>query len=211
MAPKLANGRTTVAIALALAGLALSACARSPAVSPPALQPQPTAAGDYLIGPGDTLQVFVWRNPELSVAVPVRPDGRISTPLVADMTANGKTPATLAADIEEALREYVQTPVVTVIVTDFVGPYSQQVRVVGEAAEPRALPYRDDMSLLDVMITVGGVTPFAAGNRAVITRQAEGGQERIPVRLDRLLEDGDLAANVAMRPGDVLVIPQSWF
>ncbi len=165
----------------------------------------------YLIGPGDSLNIFVWRNPDLSTSVPVRPDGRITIPLVEDLPASGKTPSQLARDIERELAKYVKDPMVTVMVTGFVGPYSQQVRVVGEAAQPQALPYRANMTVLDVMIAVGGLTEFAAGNRARLVRTVEGRQEIIELRLDDLLKDGDISANVAMMPGDTLIIPESWF
>jgi polysaccharide export outer membrane protein len=170
-----------------------------------------TPTGEYLIGPGDTLRIFVWQNPDLSVTVPVRPDGRISMPLIQDLPAAQKTPSQLADEIKDRLATYVKSPVVTVIVTEFVGPYSQQVRVVGEAARPQAIPYRANMSVLDVMIAVGGLTKFAAGDRAMIDRRLPGQEQQIPVHLDSLLRDGDLSANVEMRPGDVLIIPQSWF
>ncbi|HWQ38697.1 MAG TPA: XrtA/PEP-CTERM system exopolysaccharide export protein [Burkholderiales bacterium] len=165
----------------------------------------------YLIGPGDTLNIVVWRNPELSMTVPVRPDGKISTPLVEDLPASGKTATQLARDIENVLGKYVQTPVVTVIVTTFVGPYSQQVRVIGEAVRPQALAYRENMTLLDVMIAVGGITDFADGNKASILRSSGGRTQQFGVRLKDLVKGGDLSANVVMRPGDVLVIPQSFF
>lgn len=166
---------------------------------------------NYQIGPGDTVQVFVWRNPELSSTVPVRPDGRISTPLIEDMQAAGKTPTTLARDIEKVLAKYVQQPIVTVIPSSFIGPFSQQIRVVGEAAEPRAIPYRQQMTVLDVMIEVGGLTDFAAGNRARIIRRDNGRQTTYRARLDDLLKEGDVTANVEMAPGDIVIIPQSWF
>lgn len=166
---------------------------------------------DYRIGPGDSLYILVWRHPEISLTVPVRPDGKITTPLVEDLVASGKTSTELARDIERELSKYVQQPVVTVTVTDFVGPYNQQVRVIGQATKPQALPYRQAMSLMDVIISVGGLTPFAAGNRASIIREREGQQQKIPVRLHDLLKDGDISANVPMRPGDILVIPQSFF
>lgn len=165
----------------------------------------------YLIGPGDSVNIQVWRNPELSMIVPVRPDGKITTPLVEDLQASGRTPTQLAREIEKALAKYIQNPVVTVIVTAFIGPYTQQVRVIGEAAKPQALPYRENMTLMDVMIAVGGITDFAAGNRASILRADGGRTERLGVRLIDLVRRGDLSANVAMRPGDVLVIPQSFF
>jgi polysaccharide export outer membrane protein len=165
----------------------------------------------YLIGPGDTVNIVVWRNPELSMVVPVRPDGKITMPLVEDLPASGKTATQLARDAEKALAKYIQSPVVTVVVTTFIGPYSQQIRVIGEAARPQALPYRENMTLLDVMIAVGGITDFAAGNKASILRSAGGKNEQLGVRLIDLVKGGDLSANVAMRPGDVLVIPQSFF
>ena len=145
------------------------------------------------------------------MAVPVRPDGKITTPLVEDLPASGKTPTQLARDIEEALSKYIQQPVVTVVVTEFVGPYTEQVRVVGEAAKPQALPYREEMTLMDVLIAVGGMTEFAAGNRARIVRNVEGKRQQFSVRLDDLIRDGDISANVPMRQGDVLVIPESFF
>lgn len=193
----------------ALGLLALIGCGT---VYPPApAQPEQAVETGYLIGPGDGINVVVWRNPELSMSVPVRPDGTITTPLVEDLPASGRTGTQLARSIEKALEKYIQNPVVTVIVTGFVGPYSQQIRVIGEAAKPQALPYRENMTLLDVMIAVGGITDFAAGNKASILRSAGGKSEQLGVRLIDLIKGGDLSANVAMRPGDVLVIPQSFF
>jgi polysaccharide export outer membrane protein len=178
---------------------------------PPLTETEPTVEVPYLIGPGDTLNVTVWRNPDLSVTVPVRPDGKIATPLVEDMQASGQTAARLARNIEKVLAKYIQNPVVTVIVTSFVGPYGQQVRVIGEAAKPQALPYRESMTLLDVMIAVGGITDFADGNKASILRSVGGKSRQFGVRLTDLVKGGDMSANVVMRPGDVLVIPQSFF
>ncbi len=177
---------------------------------PPA--PQVAASPDYryLIGPGDTLNIVVWRNPELSTTVPVRPDGKIAAPLVEDLVAIGKDPTTLARDIEKALAKVIRDPVVTVVVTNFVGPYSEQIRVIGEAARPQVLPYRQKMTLLDVMIAVGGVTEFADGNGASILRTVEGNKQ-YSVRIKDLVKKGDVSANVEMRPGDVVIIPQSWF
>jgi polysaccharide export outer membrane protein len=204
--------RQQSALALLLTVMALlSACTQESQLAAAAAPSASEQERDYLIGPGDTLQVFVWQNPELSVTVPVRPDGRISLPLLQDVSATQKTPAQLAQDIKNGLSTYLHDPNVTVIVTEFVGPYSQQVRVIGEAAEPKAIPYRTNMSVLDVMISVGGLTQFAAGNRAVIVRNSGGQQQKVPVRLDDLLKDGDVSANVPIMPGDVLVIPQSWF
>ena len=190
-----------------VAGALLAGCASS-------YPPAPVSAADsqynYLIGPGDTVNIVVWRNPELSMSVPVRPDGRITTPLVEDLPAIGKDATTLARDIEQALAKYIREPVVTVIVTGFVGPYSEQIRVVGEAAKPQILPYVQKMTLLDVMIAVGGMTEFADGNRASILRTSEGNKQ-YSVRIKDLIKNGDVSANVEMRPGDVLIIPQSWF
>lgn len=166
---------------------------------------------EYLIGPGDNLNILVWRNPELSMVIPVRPDGKITTPLVEDLQASGKTPTALAREIETRIAKFIQSPVVTVVVTGFVGPYSQQIRVIGEAAKPQALPYRENMTLLDVMIAVGGITDFAAGNKASILRTVGGKREQFGVRLHALLKNGDVAANVPMHAGDVLIIPQSFF
>lgn len=166
---------------------------------------------NYLIGPGDELDIFVWRNPEVSTEVIVRPDGKITTPLVEDLQASGRTPSQLARDIEEVLEVYIRQPIVTVIVGGFIGPYSEQIRVVGEATSPQALPYREGMSLLDVMILVGGLTEFAAGNRASVVRVVEDEQREYRVFIDDLLRDGDINANVSMLPGDILIIPESWF
>jgi polysaccharide biosynthesis/export protein len=171
----------------------------------------PDGISEYVIGPGDVLRIFVWQNPDLSVTVPVRPDGRISVPLLQDVEAAQKTPPQLAEDIKKGLSVFIKEPEVTVIVTEFVGPYSEQVRVVGEAVKPQAIPYRARMSVLDVMIAAGGLTQFAAGNRAVIVRRVDDHTEQLAVNLDSLLKDGDISANVQMRPGDILVIPQSWF
>jgi polysaccharide biosynthesis/export protein len=166
---------------------------------------------DYLIGPSDEIDIIVWRNPEVSMLVAVRPDGKITTPLVEDLVASGKTSTQLARDIEEGLSKYIQQPVVTVIVKRFVGPYSEQIRVVGEASEPQALPYREKMTLMDVMIAVGGLTDFADGNRSRIIRKTSGEDVEYSVRLNDLVRDGDVSANVTMRQGDVLVIPESYF
>jgi polysaccharide export outer membrane protein len=164
----------------------------------------------YVLGPGDTVNIVVFRNPELSMTVPVRPDGKIAAPLVEDLPALGKDSTTLARDIEKALSKFIREPVVTVVVTTFVGPYSEQIRVVGEAAKPQVLSYRQKMTLLDVMIAVGGVTDFADGNAASILRTSEGNKQ-YSVRIKDLLKRGDVSANVEMKPGDVVIIPQSWF
>ena len=197
-----------VLIVLVVAGLHLSGCA---SFSHP---PAPTQASspdyNYLVGPGDSVNIIVWRNPDLSMSVPVRPDGKITVPLVEDLPAMGKSATALARDIEKALAKYIRDPVVTVVVTTFVGPYSEQIRVIGEATRPQTLPYRQKMTLLDVMIAVGGITEFAAGNKATILRTSEGNRQ-YGVRLDALIRDGDVRANVEVKPGDVLIIPQSWF
>jgi polysaccharide biosynthesis/export protein len=204
-APKLGSVAILISFALSLSSCGTS---RPTAMHDTDIMPE---AEPYLIGPGDTLRIFVWQNPDLSITVPVRPDGRISMPLLQDLPAAQKTPPQLAEDIRKGLAEYIQQPVVTVTVTQFVGPYSEQVRVIGEAAKPKAIPYRARMSVLDVMIEVGGLTQFAAGNRAMLVRKRNGREVDLPVNLDSLLKDGDLSANVPVQPGDVLVIPQSWF
>jgi len=178
------------------------------------LPPAPAAASaadySYVIGAGDTLSIIVWRNPELSLSVPVRPDGKISAPLVDELVAQGKTSTAVARDIEKRLATFVRDPVVTVIVTTFVGPFSEQIRVVGEAAKPQFLPFRQKMTVLDVMIAVGGLTDFADGNGATLVRTSEGNKQ-YAVRLKDLVRRGDVSANVEMRPGDILIIPQSFF
>ena len=192
-----------------LAAIALVGCA-----SGPALPPAPVSAAvqdyTYIIGAGDNLNIIVWRNPELSMSVPVRPDGKIAAPLVDEMMAQGKTPVQLARDVEEVLGKYVRDPVVTAMVTGFVGPYSEQIRVVGEAARPQALPYKLNMTMLDLMIAVGGLTDFADGNKATILRTSEGNKQ-YSVRLQDLIKRGDVSANVDIKPGDILIIPESLF
>lgn len=191
-----------------LASMLLAGCSTPHALAP---ADDPAPLHDYLIGPGDAVNILVWRNPEVSLTVAVRPDGKITTPLVEDLLASGKTSTQLARDIEQALGKYILQPVVTVIVTNFAGPYAEQIRVIGAAAKPQALPYRQGMSLMDVLIAVGGVTDFAAGNKASIIRMRDGSQLQLRVRLDDLLRDGDISANITMRPGDVLLIPESFF
>ncbi|MGV3499710.1 MAG: XrtA/PEP-CTERM system exopolysaccharide export protein [Hydrogenophaga sp.] len=192
------------ALVLGLAGCASTA----------SLPPAPASAAkpdyEYRVGPGDTLQITVWRNPELSSVVPVRPDGKLSAPLVDELVAQGKTSQQIARDVEKLLGKYVRDPVVTVVVTSFVGPYSEQIRVVGAAARPQFLPYKQNMTVLDVMIAVGGLTDFADGNKATLVRAAEG-NKHYGVRLDDLVNRGDISANVDMLPGDILIIPQGWF
>jgi len=190
---------------LTMAIATLGACASYPPAPPSVASPD----YNYVIGPLDTLNIIVWRNADLSLTVPVRPDGKVSVPLVEDLPALGKNPTQLARDIEKAMSKFIREPVVTVLVTQFNGPYSEQIRVVGEAARPQALPYRQRMTLLDVMIAVGGLTDFADGNNASVLRTAEGRQ--YAVRLKDLIRRGDVSANIEMQPGDVLIIPQSWF
>lgn len=196
--------------AAGLAAALLSACSSVPGNFPPA--PLNSVGGDYsyVIGAGDNLNITVWRNPELSMSVPVRPDGKISTPLVDELVAQGKTSSQIARDIEKKLAAFVRDPIVTVIVTGFVGPYSEQIRVVGQAARPQFLAYKQKMTVLDVMIAVGGLTDFADGNGATILRAADGNKQ-YSVRLGDLIKRGDVSANVEMRPGDILIIPQSFF
>lgn len=169
------------------------------------------STAEYIIGAGDVLKIFVWGNAELSGEIPVRPDGRITTPLVEDIVASGKTPTQLARDMERKLKRYMKKPVVTVTVTHFVGRFSEQIRVVGEVTNPMTLPYRESITVLDVIIAVGGLTDFAAGDRATIARRVNGKIKKIHVKLDDLLEQGDLSANLPMKPGDVLFVPEAWF
>jgi polysaccharide biosynthesis/export protein len=195
-------------------------CASSPPVAAPAAPaPTPAAAAtaaakapnsDYIIGPGDTLQVFVWRNPELSVTVPVKPDGKISTPLVEDMVAVGKSSPQLARDMEAVLSEYVRQPKVNIIVTTAASAFSL-VKVVGQVAHPQALPYREGMTVLDAVLEVGGLGQFASGNRSRIVRMVNGKETVIHVKLADLVNSGDVHENIPLKPGDVLVVPQSLF
>lgn len=195
---------------IALAGL-LAGCANDPLFPPAPAKSAGAADWHYLLGPGDSVNVFVWGNPEVSGSFPIRPDGKMTMNLAEDLQASGKTPTQLARDIEKILARYIQDPVVTVIVGGGVGPFSQQIRVLGQAAKPQALNYREHMSLVDVMIAVGGITDFAAGNRASILRVVDGKPQQYSVRLEDLVKDGDISANVDMQPGDVLIIPESWF
>jgi len=193
---------------LLAAALVLGGCA-SPNLP---LAPAKAAVADYkyLIGPGDQVNIIVWRNPELSLSVPVRPDGKLSSPLIEDLMAIGRNPSDLAREIEKRLTRYIQDPVVTVVVSSFSGPSSEQIRIVGSAARPAALPYRQNMTVLDAMIAVGGITEFAAGNRAVLIRAADKGRQ-YTLRLKDLLKGGDVSANADLRPGDVIIIPEGWF
>jgi len=185
----------------------------TPAAKPGASASAPAenkVSADYIIGPGDTLQVFVWRSPELTTTVPVRPDGKISTPLVEDMTAVGKSPSQLARDIEGVLAEYVRSPQVNVIVTQPASAFSQ-IRVIGQVAHPQSIAYRDGLTVLDAVLAVGGLGPFAAGNRAKVVRNENGKTQEIKVKLSSLVNNGDMKQNIALRPGDVIVVPESRF
>lgn len=202
-----------------LTGLVLAlSCALALAAEPPPSQPQPTEVApqpsqddnSYVIGPGDTLQVFVWRNPELTTTVPVRPDGKISTPLVEDMVAVGKTPSQLARDMEQVLGEYIRSPQVNIIVSQPVSAFSQ-VKVIGQVTQPQALAYREGMTVLDAVLAVGGLGQFAAANRSKIIRDENGTKREIRVKLGDLVNSGDMKQNVPLKPGDVLVVPQSIF
>ena len=198
-------------LALAAFMAVLAGCATtepSSVVAPPAPEAVQT---EYRIGPGDQLNIFVWNHPELSLSVPVRPDGLLSTPLVENVKAEGKTPSQLGKDLEAAMGEYVRGPKVNVIVTGFQGSLEDRIRVVGAAAKPQALPYRAGMTLIDVMVAVGGLSEFAAGNRAVISRREGDKQVRVPVKLNDLLNRGDITADVPVKPGDVIIIPESRF
>lgn len=188
------------------------ACSSSSTPTATARATTPATPADYILGPGDSLDVFVWGNPDVSVkSVPIRPDGKLTTPLAEDVVAAGKTPSQLAREIEKILAKYIKDPLVTVTVVSFVGGYNEQVRVVGAASEPKALPYREGMTVLDLMIAVGGLTEYADGNAAILIHGAENSTHKQKVRLDDLLRKGDISANVRLSPGDTLVIPESWF
>ena len=208
--------RTLFLIAIAGAGFAsqsIAQAASSPGAVPPAAPAAPAPSAippDYIIGPGDTLQIFVWRNPELAATIPVRSDGKISTPLVEDMVAVGKNPSALARDIEKVLGEYVRSPQVNVIVTQPASVFSQ-VKIIGQVQRPQAIAYREGMTVLDAVLAVGGLAPFAAGNRARIMRTQNGHQTEIKIKLGALVNDGDMKQNVALKPGDVLVVPETRF
>ncbi len=204
-------GRTLINV---LTALSLTACAglpEAPLAAGPA-NPKDKPVADYIIGPGDQFNVFVWRNPDLSMLVRVRPDGRISLPLIDDLSVGGKTPTQAQREIEKQLSEYLRDVKVTVIMSDFVGPSNRLIRVVGEATKPQSIGFRNGMTVLDVMVQAGGLSQFAAGNRATLSRSFEGAAPTLyRVRLDDLLKDGDTTANAEVAPGDVITIPQSWF
>lgn len=207
-------------VSVVVAVVAITGCSSTPVYPPAPMQAPPPVPVDprisgwnYLLGPGDSVNVFVWRNPEVSGSFPIRPDGKMTMNLIEDMQASGKTPTQLARDIEKALSKYIQEPIATVIVSGGIGPYNQQIRVLGEATTPKGMGYREGMSLVDVMIDVGGLTDFADGNKAYISRiiKADGERAQLGVRLEDLMRGGDSTANVEIRPGDVLVIPESLF
>lgn len=191
----------------------LAACSTAPTLPPAATTTNTGGAptSEYVIGPGDTLDIFVWHNADLTRQIPVRPDGRISMPLMGDVVAVGKTPDQLSAELADHLKSYIKEPLVTVIPTSFVGLFTRQIRVVGEAAQPRSIPYSANMTALDVIIAVGGLTKYADGNSAVLVRQNNGKQTSYQVHLDSLVRDGDISQNVDMQPGDILIIPQRFF
>ncbi|USI72119.1 XrtA/PEP-CTERM system exopolysaccharide export protein [Sphingomonas morindae] len=205
------SAASALALPLALIGCAT---AKGPPLPPATFVSTQEAPGEeYAIGPLDQLSIFVWRNPELGAKVQVRPDGRITTPLIADLPALGKTPSQLAADIKARLSKYVNDPLVSVIVENFSGTYAQQVRIVGATEKPASLPYRANMTLLDAMIAVGGLSQYAAGDRAKLVRfnKVTGKQQEYPLQISKLLKRGDVAANVKLEPGDVIIIPESAF
>ena len=202
------SSKTTLVLGLLLT---LAACGVTPPPPLTADQINPLQDFDYIIGPGDEVEIFVWGNEELTTTVDVRPDGKITTRLVEDIVASGKTPTVLARDIEKAYSEYVRSAVVSVIVEEFSSIPSQQIRVVGEAASPLNVPFSKHMTLLDLMIEVGGLTDYADGNGAILIRYFNGKQESYTLRLDDMLEDGDISANLALYPGDIIIIPESWF
>jgi polysaccharide biosynthesis/export protein len=211
--------RQPVVLALMLA-VGLGACnqqtpdqAAALAAARAPIESRAPGQADYIIGPGDSLSIFVYRLPELSTDLPVRPDGRLSMPLISDIVAAGKTPTQLGKEIETRLKEYVRDPTVTVMVRSFIGPSSRQIRIIGEAAQPKALPYREGLTVMDVLIEAGGLTRYAAGNRAELVRRdpVTGAQQSFRLRLSDLVRNGDISQDVPVQPGDTLVIPQSWF
>jgi len=213
------SAKSRLALAASMSALALAGCAGGPRAGQSLPPASFVSTGDddvtesYVIGPLDELRIFVWRNEELGAQVQVRPDGRITTPLISDMVAAGKTPAQLAEDIRAALTQYIQEPLVSVMINRFQGTFSQQVRIVGATERPASIPYRANMTLLDAMIAVGGLSEFAAGDRARLIRhdRASGQQREYDLRIARLLRRGDTSANVALQPGDVIIIPESMF
>ena len=207
------TGSLKMVIVLCLAQL-ITACSSNNALPTATLHPSNTSDIDsyhYLIGAGDELNIFVWRNPEVSGSFIVRPDGMITTSLVEDIKVAGKTPTELARSIEEILGTYLREPIVTVTVNSFVGPFSEQIRVIGEAAQPKAINYTQHMTLLDVMIQVGGLTEFAGGDDAILVRIKDGQQKQYNIMIDKLIKEGEISANIDMLPGDIIIIPEAWF
>ncbi|WP_425393722.1 XrtA/PEP-CTERM system exopolysaccharide export protein [Aliagarivorans taiwanensis] len=204
-------------LVLLMSAMGLVACSSSSNLPPlPSATVVPSLTSDpaeyqYLIGPGDELSIFVWRNPEISGTFIVRPDGMVSTSLVEDIKVSGKTPSQVAREIEDVLSQFIRDPIVTVSMEEFFGPYSEQVRVIGEASQPQAIAYREKMTLLDVMVAVGGLTEFANGDSATLVRVVNGEQLSYRVEIARLIQDGDINANVDILPGDIIIIPESWF
>ena len=198
-----------LAVGVAIQVAVLAACTQRETA--PAMVETPEVPPMYQIGAGDSMTIFVWRNAELTTSVTVRPDGRISVPLIDDLYAEGKTPSELAREIEAKLGDYVQDPLVTVTIGGFVGTFPQQVRIVGEATEPKAIPYRANMTVLDVVIMAGGLTEFADGNNTTLVRVEDGAPKEYRVHLDDLLDDGDISANLPMLPGDILIVPETFF
>lgn len=208
------KGISLLGLAAGFTLVALSGCSSSPQLPTATTYPSLTTSVNdyqYLIGPGDSVQIFVWRNPEVSGSFLVRPDGKITTSLVEDIPVSGKTPAMLAREIEQTLSKFIREPIVTVTVSEFVGPFSEQIRIVGEAANPKAINYRQHMTLLDVMIAVGGLTEFADGNNAQLIRVVKGEKVTYRVALDDLIKAGDIMANADVLPGDIIIIPEAWF
>lgn len=192
----------------------MNACSNTTTLPTATLHPSSTtdiSSYEYLVGPGDSLGIFVWRNPEVSGSFTVRPDGMITTSLVEDIPVSGKTPTELAREFEKILSTYLRDPIVTVTVTNFVGPFSEQIRIVGEAQTPQSISYTENMTLLDVMVEVGGLTEFANGNKASLIRIEDGKQKQYTIYIADLIKNGDISANVDVLPGDIIIIPETWF
>lgn len=201
--------RATIACAM---GMVIAGCASSGSIAASKVAATPNLPqSDYRIGAGDSLKIFVWRNDDLSTNVVVRPDGKISMPLVNDLVAAGKTPSQLTEDLTKALSEFIRNPKVNVIVVSFVGTFADQIRVVGQAAKPRVVAYRAGMTILDVMLEVGGLAEHASGNKTKVLRTVNGKTQKIAIKLNDLLYEGDVTQNIAMMPGDVVVVPLSLF
>ena len=201
-------------VSLVLTFIFINGCSNTSKLPQATIHPSETkdiTSYKYLIGPGDNLKIFVWRNPEVSGTFKVRPDGMITTSLVEDIPVTGKTPTQVAREFEKILSTYLREPIVTVTVTGFIGPFSEQIRIVGEAAKPKSINYTQNMTLLDVMIDVGGLTEYANGNNALLVRIENGKQNQYPIYIDDLIKNGDISANVDVLPGDIIIIPETWF